>query len=90
MIQGNSTAYTREVNREAADHWSKLSAGYSESGDHKAALNARQKAVEICRCLYEAQPELGESPLAGELLELSRKLVRVLPLARYPYFVHQV
>ncbi|CAE6433982.1 unnamed protein product [Rhizoctonia solani] len=71
---GDNTACPGDVDLESIDYWSKLSASYSESGDRTAALHARQKAVEIARRLYADQPDLGESPLARELLELSKNL----------------
>ncbi|KAL5631872.1 hypothetical protein ACGC1H_000044 [Rhizoctonia solani] len=58
----------------AVSRWSQLSASYTESGDHTAALHVRQKAVEVARRLYKYQPELGEGSLARELLELSKNL----------------
>ncbi|KDN47207.1 hypothetical protein RSAG8_03686, partial [Rhizoctonia solani AG-8 WAC10335] len=62
------------LNYETADHWSKISVSYSQSGDQAAALNARQKAVEVYRLLHAKQPGLFEGNLARELLGLSKDL----------------
>ncbi|CAE6481526.1 unnamed protein product [Rhizoctonia solani] len=61
-------------NYEIANHWSEASAGFSQSGDQAAALDARQKAVEVYRLLHANQPEQFEGNLARELLGLSKDL----------------
>ncbi|CAE6431625.1 unnamed protein product [Rhizoctonia solani] len=59
---------------ETADRLSKMSISYSQSGDLAAALDARQKAVEVYRLLHTEQPTLFEGNLARELLGLSKDL----------------
>ena len=51
-----------------------MSVTYSQSGDQTAALDARQKAVEVYRLLHANQPEQLEGNLARELLGLSKDL----------------
>ncbi|CAE6502640.1 unnamed protein product [Rhizoctonia solani] len=63
-----------DVSPEAASYWSEVSIDYSESGDHAAALGARQQAVEIYRLLDAEKPDIFRCDLARELLELSKDL----------------
>ncbi|KAJ1305740.1 hypothetical protein OPQ81_010472 [Rhizoctonia solani] len=63
-----------DASHQTADHWSKISTSYAQNGDRVAALEARQKAVEVYRLLHAKQPELFESDLARELLGLSKDL----------------
>ncbi|CAE6448663.1 unnamed protein product [Rhizoctonia solani] len=66
-----------DITYETADSWSKMSLSHFQVGDYTAALDARQKAVEIYRLLTARQPELFEANLARELLGLSKDLAGV-------------
>ncbi|CAE6505028.1 unnamed protein product [Rhizoctonia solani] len=70
----NTDSQLEETNYEIANHWSEISAGYSQSGNQVAALEARQKAVEAYRLLDAQRPEIFEGNLARELLGLSKDL----------------
>ncbi|KAH7336013.1 hypothetical protein B0J17DRAFT_719668 [Rhizoctonia solani] len=70
----NTNRQLEEANYETANHWSEMSASCSQSGNQAAALEARQKAVEVYRLLHAKRPELFEGNLARELLGLSRDL----------------
>ncbi|KAH7322290.1 hypothetical protein B0J17DRAFT_683539 [Rhizoctonia solani] len=70
----NTDRQLEEANYETANHWSEMSTSYSQSGDQAAALEARQKAVEVYRLLHAKRPALFEGNLARELLGLSKDL----------------
>ncbi|CAE7225944.1 unnamed protein product [Rhizoctonia solani] len=72
--QSDSPEFQNEASLKAVDHWSNESARCTALGDYKAALDARQKAVEACRSCYKVHLESSELRLASELLELSKNL----------------